>query len=72
MDDSQDNPGDRFAYRDYTLQNNGGWKLGIVNPDGVVKTLHLLRCHKFSIITKHLFYIEMIENFRVSNQKLFT
>jgi NAD(P)-dependent dehydrogenase (short-subunit alcohol dehydrogenase family) len=35
--------------------------------DGVVKTLHLLRCHKFSIIAKYLLYVAMIENFRVSN-----
>jgi hypothetical protein len=27
------------------------------NLDGVVKTLHLLRCHKFSIISKYLLYV---------------
>jgi hypothetical protein len=40
--------------------------------DGVVKTLHLLRCHKFSIISKYLLYVEMIENLRASNLKFFT
>ncbi len=40
--------------------------------DGVVKTLHLFRCHKFSIISKYLLQVEMIENLRASNLKFFT
>jgi hypothetical protein len=44
----------------------------IVKNDGVVKTLHLLRCHKFSIISKYLLYVEMIENLRASKLKFFT
>jgi hypothetical protein len=39
--------------------------------DGVVKTLHLLRCIKFSIISKYLLYVEMIENLRAAKLKFF-
>ncbi len=44
----------------------------MINYDGVVKTLRLLRCGKFSIISKYLLYVEMIENLRALNLKFFT
>ena len=40
--------------------------------DGVVKTLHLVRCYIFSIITTYLMYAEIIEKLHASNMKLFT
>jgi len=40
--------------------------------DGVVKTLHLVRCYNFSIITTYLMYAEIIEKLHASNMKLFT
>ena len=40
--------------------------------DGVVKTLHLVRCYIFSIITTYLMYAEIIEKMHASNMKLFT
>jgi len=40
--------------------------------DGVVKTLHLVRCYNFSIITTYLMYAEIIEKLNASNMKLFT
>jgi len=39
--------------------------------DGVVKTLHLVRCCIFSIITTYLMYAEIIEKLHASNMKLF-
>ncbi len=42
------------------------------NPDGVVKTLHLVRCYNFSIITTYRMYAEMIEKLHASNRKFFT
>ncbi len=50
----------------------GIWKLHNIKEDGVVKTLHLLRCHKISIILKYLLYVEMIDNSRASKLKFFT
>jgi hypothetical protein len=32
---------------------------GAFNLDGVVKTLHLRRCCKISIITTYLFYVDV-------------
>ena len=40
--------------------------------DGVVKTLHLVRCYNFSIITTYRMYAEIIEKFHASNMNLFT
>jgi len=40
--------------------------------DGVVKTLHLVRCYNFSIITTYRMYAEMIEKLYASNMKFFT
>jgi len=50
---------------------------GIARPihfvyDGVVKTLHLVRCDDFSIISTYRMYAEMIEKSHASNTKLFT
>ncbi len=44
----------------------------MVRIDGVVKTLHLVRCYNFSIITTCLMYAEIIEKLHASNMKLFT
>jgi hypothetical protein len=40
--------------------------------DAVVKSLHLVRCHNFSIITTYRMYAEIIEKLHASNMKLFT
>jgi len=40
--------------------------------DGVVKTLHLVRCYIFSIITTYLMYGEIIEKLHASNMKFFS
>ncbi len=39
--------------------------------DGVVKTLHLVRCYNISIITTYHMYAEMIEILHASKMKLF-
>jgi len=44
----------------------------LLKNDGVVKKLHLVRCHNFSIITTYLMYAEIIEKSHSSNMKLFT
>ena len=44
----------------------------MVNHDGVVKKLHLVRCYIFSIITTYLMYAEIIEKLHASNMKIFT
>ncbi len=40
--------------------------------DGVVKTLHLVRCYNFPIITTYRMYAEIIGKLHASNMKLFT
>ncbi len=40
--------------------------------DGVVKTLHLVRCCNFTVITTYLMYAEIIEKLHASNMELFT
>jgi len=39
--------------------------------DGVVKTLHLVHCYIFSIITTYLMYAETIKKLHASNMKVF-
>jgi len=53
----------------------GSVLLSRLAPDflyGVVKTLHLVRCYNFSIITTYLMYAEIIKKLHASNMKLFT
>ncbi len=40
--------------------------------DGVVKTLHLVRCYNYPIITTYRMYAEIIRKLHASNMKLFT
>ncbi len=40
--------------------------------DGVVKTLHFVRCYNFLIITTYRMYAEIIGKLHASNMKLFT
>ncbi len=40
--------------------------------DGVVKSLPLVRCYNFSIITMYRMYVGIIEKLHASNMKLFT
>jgi len=46
--------------------------MSIVNNDGVVKSLHLVRCYNFSIISTYRMYAEMIEKLHASNMIFFT
>gem|GEM_PF-5470731 len=40
--------------------------------DGVVKSLHLVRCYNFPIITTYRMYAEIIGKLHASNMNLFT
>ncbi len=61
-----------------TVENNAGKNLIFTvliddcKNDGVVKTLHLVRCYNFPIITTYRMYAEIIGKLHASNMKLFT